>query len=184
MLGLAVTLFFSLTGITLNHPDWFPSSELVRTATGNLPLEILVKPVSQLESAAESRVDELEIVEQLRAGHDIHARLKDIVIDDYQIMVAFAGPGYSADVFIERETGKYEFNELRMGFVPWINDLHKGRDTGLLWSILIDVSALILTVISATGLSLVFWLRLTRRSSLMIAGVGTVAAAVAVVIAT
>jgi len=34
------------------------------------------------------------------------------------------------------------------------NDLHKGRDTGKTWSILIDVSAVLMTLISLTGLIL------------------------------
>ena len=42
MAGLFVLLFFSATGVTLNHPDWFPSATRTVTAahalSGIVPL--------------------------------------------------------------------------------------------------------------------------------------------------
>jgi len=38
--------------------------------------------------------------------------------------------------------------------------LHKGRDSGPIWSVLLDVSAILLTLIAVTGLALLFYLKL------------------------
>ena len=51
-----------------------------------------------------------------------------------------------------------------------INDLHKGRDSGKGWSILIDVSAIFLTFVSFTGL-VILWFVYKRRASGLIVGV-------------
>ena len=70
--------------------------------------------------------------------------------------------------------GRYDLTQTIHGFVAVINDLHKGRDTGRAWSVLIDVSAVVLIVISLTGLVLLFYLKRRRIPGLVVA-VGTVA---------
>jgi uncharacterized protein len=93
-------------------------------------------------------------------------------------MVTFKGPGYSADAFIDRATGRYDLSESYHGVIAVINDLHKGRDTGKVWSVLIDLSALLMTLVSLTGLILLFYIKRRRISGLVIALVGTVVVAV------
>ncbi len=81
---------------------------------------------------------------------------------------------YSADTFIDRESGHYTLTELDHGLIALINDLHKGRDTGPIWSVVIDLSAGLMTLISLTGLVLLFYLKLRRVPGLIVALVGTV----------
>ena len=87
-------------------------------------------------------------------------------------MVAFKGPGYAADAFIDRETGRYKLTITDHGLIAVINDLHKGRDTGPAWSILIDVSAVVMTLVSLSGLLLLFYLKLRRKPGLVVTIVG------------
>ena len=61
-----------------------------------------------------------------------------------------------------------------------INDLHKGRDTGAAWSIVIDVSAVLMILASLTGLILLFYIKRRRTSGLVTAIVGTVVVVVIV----
>ena len=70
-------------------------------------------------------------------------------------------------MFLDRATGRYEVIELRMGFVAIANDLHKGRESGDLWKILIDVSALLLVFVSLTGLVLLWFLHKHRTAGLL-----------------
>jgi hypothetical protein len=65
--------------------------------------------------------------------------------------------------------------------VALINDLHKGRDTGAAWSVVIDVSAVLMTVSSLTGLALLCTLRRRRVPGLLVAFAGTVAVLAVVV---
>ena len=160
MFSLAVVLFFSVTGITLNHPDWFFSgAESNREAEGEVNSKWLhttapAKDPAEIAGDADRQVAKLEIVEHLRKTHAIKSALADFRVDDTECVVSFKGPGYAADAFIDRESGHYRLTETYHGFIALINDLHKGRDTGPGWSILIDLSAVLMTVVSLTGLVL------------------------------
>lgn len=183
MFGLATVLFFSVTGLTLNHPDWlFGTVERTEKVTGKIKPEWLRVANSGSESAPAGSSDEgvakLEIVEKFRADHGVRGALAEFRVDDEECQVSFKGPGYSADAFIDRESGRYELTQLHQGFVAVINDLHKGRDTGPAWSLVIDVSAILLTIISLTGLVLLFYLKLRRVGGVAMIAVGTLALAV------
>jgi uncharacterized protein len=182
MFSLAVVLFFSVTGITLNHPDWFFSgAENSREAEGDVQSQWLHTPVpvtaaAEVEGNADRQVAKLEIIEHLRKTHAIKAALADFRVDEAECVVSFKGPGYAADAFIDRESGHYRLTETYHGFIALINDLHKGRDTGAVWSVVIDVSAVLMTVISLTGLVLLFYLKLRRVPGLIVALGGAVLA--------
>jgi hypothetical protein len=75
----------------------------------------------------------------------------DFLIEHHQCSLSFKGPGYSADVFINRDDGKFRLTELRMGLVAVMNDLHKGHDTGKGWNWVIDISSVFLTLVSISG---------------------------------
>jgi hypothetical protein len=77
-------------------------------------------------------------------------------------------------VLIDRTTGRYELTETRMGFFAVLNDLHKGRDTGSAWAWMIDLSAVLMTLVSLSGLLLIFFLQKKRLSGLLAAGAGAV----------
>ncbi len=78
MLGLAVVLFFSVTGITLNHPDWFYAArQRRRNAEGTVDLKWLKGDAGASADGAvdpSSQVAKLEIVERLRKDHKISGR--------------------------------------------------------------------------------------------------------------
>jgi hypothetical protein len=90
-------------------------------------------------------------------------------VEDSQISISFKGPGYAADAFIDAANGSYDLAETRNGFVAVINDLHKGRDTGSVWSMVIDVSASLLVLVSLTGLILIWFVYKRRTSGLVLA---------------
>jgi len=179
MFGLATVLFFSVTGITLNHPDWFfGESQRLIQAEGQLNLG-WVRVFAPESSAGEGedssgQVAKLEVVEHLRKVHGVRGALADFRVDPTECTVSFKGPGYAADAFIDRDTGHYNLTQTYHGFIAVINDLHKGRDTGPVWSVVIDVSAVLLTIISLTGLTLLFYLKLRRRPGLVVSLVGTI----------
>jgi hypothetical protein len=161
MVSFAILFFFAATGLTLNHQDWFAGQQRTMVYKGTVDRAWLGKDVAQLR-----------IVEQLRQAHGIKAGLSDLRVDDGQISINFKGPGYTADVVIDRTSGSYDVTETRMGWGAVINDLHKGRDAGHVWSGLIDAAAVFMTLVSVTGLSLIFFLAKWRRSGLVILGAG------------
>ena len=176
MFSCFVVLFFSVTGITLNHPSWFGGeSDRVREAKGTLRMEWLANSDENANANdASAGVSKLEIVEQLRSEAGARGKMKDFTIDDSQCIVAFRGPGYTADAFIDRTTGQYEMVESSMGWIAIMNDLHKGRDSGSAWSWVIDLSAVLLVFVSGTGLLLLFYINRHRKAGLVTAVLGIV----------
>jgi uncharacterized protein len=167
MASFAVLLFFAVTGLTLNHAERFSASPRVTQIKGKVDIKWI--------KADDAAVDKLAIVEHLRQAHGIKGALSDFRLDESEAAVSFKGPGYAADAFINRETGEYELTETRSGVVAALNDLHKGRDTGRAWSWLIDASAVLMTLVSLTGLVLIWFVKRRRLSGLMLAGVCGVA---------
>ena len=115
MLGLAAVLFFSITGLTLNHPDWmFGSVRRQNDYRGRLPAEWLAK--------SGQGSDQLRIVEFLRREHRLHGAVEEFREDDSGGSISFKGPGYSADVFFDPAVGKYDVSEVSEGLVAVLND--------------------------------------------------------------
>jgi uncharacterized protein len=167
MVSFAIVLFFAVTGLTLNHTEWFANSEKTIRSTGQMPHEWLRAP-NDAEPA------KLEIVEHLRSTNKLHGAVSDFRVEDSQISVSFKAPGYTADVLIDRDTNRDDIIEVRNGFIAVINDLHKGRDAGKVWSSLIDASAILLTLVSLSGLLLLFFVYKRRTSGLILAAAGGV----------
>ena len=164
MFSFLIVLFFAATGLTLNHADWFTRAVKPTMYKGALD--------SALLKNADSDASKLAITGYLRRTHGIKSALHDYRVDDSECELSFKGPGYSADVFIDRATGRYQLAETRQGAVAVLNDLHKGRDSGKAWSLVIDVSAVLMTLVSATGLVLIFFLQKHRMAGFMAIGIG------------
>jgi hypothetical protein len=167
MISFIIVLFFAITGLTLNHAEWFDSKEVEKKYDGTVPLAWVKTPDT-------TKVKKLEIVELLRKNYAIKGYVSDFSIQDEQCSISFKGPGYSADAFINSKDGKLRLTELRLGLVSVLNDLHKGRDSGKGWSWLLDLSAVFLTLISLTGLVMLCFLKKRRFTALVMAIIGGV----------
>ncbi len=165
MLGFTTLMFFAITGITLNHPTWFGGSEQrVEDAFGELPPSLVAGDVRKLE-----------VAETLRHRHRLKGRVTEFQVDDYECMIVFKGPGYAADAFVDRESGKYTVTTTSGNLTSIFNDLHKGRDAGTVWNtLIIDGSAVLLVLMSLSGFGLLLYLKKRRVSGLLAAVVGTV----------
>ncbi|MFN5438089.1 MAG: PepSY-associated TM helix domain-containing protein, partial [Planctomyces sp.] len=176
LMSFGAILFFSITGLTLNHPDWF-FSESTKTVEGTVPREWLhlqqPPPENRDESDYGHEVDRLAVVEFLRGEHGLSGRMTEFLSFQDECEVTFQGPGYAATARIRRDDGTYSISVISNDLVSMLNDLHKGRHTGAEWSVVIDISAIISALVAITGLILVFFLKLHRklRLSLAVAGI-------------
>ena len=170
MFSFVIVLFFSVTGLTLNHLESFPEKEVLNEVDGRLT-------ASWVNSPDTAQVKKLEIVEFLRASYQVKGQLNDFRIDETECSISFQGPGYTADIFIDRTKGTFHLSERSLGVVAWANDLHKGRDTGQGWKWVIDFSAIFMTVISLTGLILLLFIKKKRANGLLwlVLGIGAIA---------
>jgi len=162
MVSFVIVFFFAVTGLTLNHQQWFAKQQKTVQYKGNLDTHWLTG----------KDIPKLEIVETLRTRHKISSAVSEFRIEDGQLSVSFKGPGYTADAFIDRATGAYDVTETRMGFAAILNDLHKGRDSGHAWSVVIDISAVFMTFVSISGLILLCFPQKRRFSGFLAAAVG------------
>lgn len=165
MVSFAVVLFFSVTGLTLNHPDWFASSVKTRQNQGTVDRTLL-------QPSGASEPDKRGLVQSLRTREHLHGSVDDVRVDDSEISFSYRAPGYSTDVTVDRQKGTYTLTEVNNGFVAVINDLHKGRDAGKVWGWLIDLSAILLVLVSLTGLVILWFVYKRRVSGLLIAAAG------------
>ena len=176
LMSFGAILFFSITGLTLNHPDWF-FSESTKSVEGTVPREWLhlqqPPPENRDESDYGHEVDRLAVVEFLRGEHGLSGRMTEFLSFQDECEVTFQGPGYAATARIRRDDGTYSVSIISNDLVSMLNDLHKGRHTGAEWSVVIDISAIISALVAITGLILVFFLKLHRklRLSLAVAGI-------------
>lgn len=159
MTSFVIVFFFAVTGWTLNHAAWFDRERTSRE-TGTLD--------ARWTNTGSADVARLEIVEAIRKAHRVSGAVSDFRVDDDQVSVTLKGPGYSADVIVDRKTGKYEATQTKLGLIAVANDLHKGRDTGDVWKAVIDVAAALLTFISLTGLLLLYFIHKHRVAGLIL----------------
>ncbi|WP_217706959.1 PepSY-associated TM helix domain-containing protein [Pedobacter ghigonis] len=167
MVSFTILLFFAVSGLTLNHADWFTTGKEVVTKDSG------IVNLKWIKVADTSKINKLQLVEFLRNKHEVKGALNDFRIEEQELSLTFNGPGYVADAFIDRETGKYELSVTRMGVVAVINDLHKGRDSGKAWSWIIDISAVLMTLVSISGIILICFIKKKRLSGFIIAAAGT-----------
>lgn len=166
LLAFGALLFFGVTGLTLNHATHFEAGgERTREWNGVIPRE-------QLPQA--ERVEARPLVEWLRHSAGLQGDLHDFQVDTTEITLVLKGPGYSADARIDPSSGAVEVLETRLNAWAWLDDLHKGRDSGAGWSVLIDVAAVLTVLLSLTGLWLLFYVRRRRWSGLVVALLGIV----------
>jgi hypothetical protein len=158
MFSLLVTLFFSITGITLNHPEWLlGGAGSKREVTGTLPAGW----------RSGKGVGWLVVSEHLRKAHGVRGSVADRRSDEYEGSLSFKAPGYGADCFFDLRTGKYQLTIASQGWLGVINDLHRGRDSGRTWAWMIDASAIILCIVSLSGIALLLYLNRVRVSALV-----------------
>ncbi len=158
MVSFAVVLFFAVTGLTLNHPEWFQGQSRTVVKHGALPVGVLG--------------DRAAVVDLLRAREAVHGAVTDYRVEDGQVQVSTKAPGYTADAFVDRATGKYDLTVVSSGWVAALNDLHRGQASGRAWGWVIDASAVVLTLVSVTGIVLMWFIYKKRVSGFLAAVAG------------
>lgn len=160
-LSLVGILLFAITGITLNHSSQIKASTQITKHQGDLPpalRETLNAPQAK-GGALPADVQQWLASEWSVAGADGAPEWSDD-----EVYLSMPRPGGDAWLSIELETGEVAYERTDRGWISYLNDLHKGRNAGLVWSWFIDIFAVICLIFSITGLFLL-QLHATRRPS-------------------
>lgn len=148
-------LLFSVTGFTLNHASWIGAKPEVKTQTAELPATLL----GQLRQIWEKEADEkaalpAPIVDWLGQTLAVRVDGRQTEWSDDEIYVSLPRPGGDAWLTVNLEDGAVTHELTNRGWLSYLNDLHKGRNTGAAWSLFIDVFAFAALVFAITGLLL------------------------------
>ena len=165
----AALALFTITGITLNHASSIGARPVVTSRTAQLPaplLEVLGTGASQDGVPA-----------PVAGWIDTEFGIDGAVSAEWseeELYLSAPGPGRDAWVSIDRATGDAKFEATDRGWISYFNDLHKGRNTGIVWTLFIDVVAAAVLFFSLTGLVLLQIQARQRKSTWPLVIGGTV----------
>lgn len=166
-------LLFAFTGITLNHAGAIEGEVVTTTVQKTLPDSVLDAVVPQDDERSDQSVpDGLDNWSRDVLGLDLAGRPAEW--SEGEIYVALPRPGGDGWVSIDRNDGTVIYERTDRGWISWLNDLHKGRDTGTAWSWFIDIFSGACIIFCLTGF---FLLQLHARNRPMtwpIVGAGLV----------
>lgn len=169
--SLAGMLVFSVTGLTLNHAASIGAEPEVRSLAGQLSAagqaSLAQGSDSGLAPLPDPVADELEAQVGIAAGQ----RAAEWSADE--VYLAVPGPGRDAWASIDRSSGQIEAELTNRGAVSFLNDLHKGRNTGAAWFWFIDILAVASIIFTITGLLLLQLHARKRPTTWPLVGLGT-----------
>jgi uncharacterized protein len=146
-------ILFSLSGITLNHAGAIEARPTVTRLTNTLPMQ-MQEQLLNLDVTGQAALPSL-VVHWLEQSFPIHLNAQTQADwSEEEIYLALPRPGGDAWLKIERSDGAVEYERTDRGWIAWLNDLHKGRHTGIAWSWFIDIFALASLIFAISGLLL------------------------------
>ncbi|HNV09335.1 MAG: PepSY-associated TM helix domain-containing protein [Dokdonella sp.] len=148
-LCLVGILFFSITGVTLNHSAQIEASPEVIQRKAILPDELRTA-LAGADSASDPALP-AALREWISKTMDVEVGARIGEWSEDEIYVSMPRAGGDAWLSIDRASGAIEYEKTDRGWISWFNDLHKGRNTGTAWAWFIDVFALACVVFSVSG---------------------------------
>lgn len=147
---LVAMLLFAITGITLNHAAQIKTTPIVTKRDGQLPHDLL----SGLDAA--SRDGRAPLPEALRdwLSREVGIHAEEGEWSSDELYLSLPRPGGDAWLTISLPDGAWQYERTDRGWIAWLNDLHKGRNTGAMWNWFIDIFAVACVLFCVTGLCL------------------------------
>ncbi|RZT36623.1 PepSY-associated TM helix domain-containing protein [Cupriavidus agavae] len=151
-------LLFAITGFTLNHAGQIEARPSVVTRHGTVPADVLdvlhrAAPGTTSGKNARSPVP-AALAEWLGKSMDVDASGREAEWSADEIYIGLPRPGGDAWASVALDSGEVQVESTSRGWISYLNDLHKGRNTGRAWSLFLDIFAAACLVFSVTGLFL------------------------------
>jgi len=155
-------IFFSASGILLNHPEWLSDEEASATpVSGSIP-------VAELTSARRT-ADPGAALGLLAASHlSLLGAYTTADIDTRQALLRYEGVKGSSVVTVNLKTGAANAKITRADVLTVIDDLHRGKNVGKTWRAVIDISGAVVLLLSLLGYILFFMFRFRLRVGLIL----------------
>ncbi|MES2740396.1 MAG: PepSY-associated TM helix domain-containing protein [Pseudomonadota bacterium] len=168
-------LLFSVTGFTLNHATQIEARPAVTSKKATLPspLQQQLRQFAAQHDGAKSPLPPAARA-WLAATWSVDAGARQAEWSRDEVYLPLAKPGGDAWVRIGIEDGAVEYELTDRGWISWLNDLHKGRNTGAVWSWFIDIFAAACLVFCLTGLLILKFHAAKRALTWPMVGLGIV----------
>jgi len=165
-------LLFAVTGITLNHASKIEASPRIENAAATLPAALL----AELKAVTPSGKPPVpaNVADWIKSNTPAHVAGREAEWSAREVYVALPRPGGDAWLSIDLASGEVSYEHTDRGWISYLNDLHKGRNTGLAWALFLDVFAVGCVVFCITGLVLLQLLSNGRPSTWPLVGLGLV----------
>ena len=168
-ISLIGLLLFAITGFTLNHAADIEGAPRVAERSAQLPAPLL-EALAAADPAAGKRTLPAPVAAWVEANCPVRAGGAEWSADE--VYMAAPRPGGDAWVAIDRATGAATAEITDRGWISYLNDLHKGRNSGGAWSLFIDIFAFACLVFALTGLVLLQLHSAKRKSTWPLVGAG------------
>ena len=167
-------LLFAVTGITLNHAALIENRPSISRQKAALPPALAedVKAFAAVHADAKAPLPP-RLASWARDTFDIEVAGREAEWNDGEAYLPLARPGGDAWLRLGADGAEYELTT--RGAISWLNDLHKGRNTGLAWSLFIDVLGLACLVFCITGFCIMQLHAANRPSTWPVIGFGILA---------
>jgi hypothetical protein len=166
-------ILFSVTGITLNNATRIEATPVVTTTRAALP-SALVTELERLAEARDGREAFLppKVVSWVRdeQGVALSGVMAEWSLEE--VYVSLPRPGGDAWARFDLAGAEFEYERTDRGWISWLNDLHKGRHTGLVWSWFLDLFAVACLVFSLSGLLILKFHATNRPATWPVVGLG------------
>ena len=162
---LTLLLFFSVTGITLNHPEWFSESQAdIEEVELAVDLKLINNPPLSLEQITQV----VAVVEQ-----ELALSLTNAVIESSrdELFLSIKKAGENTSITLDLASGELFFERTDYGLWALLNDLHKGRNTSAFWGWIIDITSVLCIIFAISGFILAMPQRRFNRTLTLSLGV-------------
>ena len=171
-------LLFSITGFTLNHAAQIEAKPQVTRLKASLPEPLRAQLAAYAGEHADAAVPlPAELADWANIAFPGDVRGKRAEWSEEDAYVALPRPGGDAWLRIAAD-GSAEYERTERGWISWLNDMHKGRNTGAVWSWFIDIFALACLVFCITGFLILKYHAANRPSTWPVIGFGILLPAV------
>jgi hypothetical protein len=154
-------LLFAFTGITLNHAGQIEGEPVVVEVEAVMPPEILAQ-LGEAPAEGETAILPGAVADWLKQETGAPVSRRTGEWSETEVYVGMPKPGGDAWLSIDRETGDVVYEDTNRGAISWLNDLHKGRNTGPVWFWFLDIISVAAILFCITGLVLL-WMQAPRR---------------------
>lgn len=179
-ISLIGLLLFAVTGFTLNHAADIEAAPVVSEKAAQMPPALLTR-LKSVTPAAEKAPLPADVAEWVEDSFPVKAS-GDAEWSADEVYLPAPRPGGDAWVAIDLATGAVSSEVTSRGWVSYLNDLHKGRNSGGEWSLFIDVFAFACLIFAITGLVLLWLHSAKRKSTWPLVGMGlALPAAIAII---